>query len=121
MNILVAENHEVAAKALQRAGHEVTVARSRIEVRDLTAKRSFDAVVLGPLGPATESFSVCDGLRRQGITVPIVLLVPQGGVEARVKGLDAGADDCVPVGCAVDELLARLRALVRRTARLERI
>ncbi len=59
---------------------------------------------------------VCVDLRRDGSTLPIVLLVPPNAVEARVMGLDAGADDCLAVDCPVDELLARLRALVRRTA-----
>jgi two-component system response regulator MprA len=85
----------------------------------LTAQCSFDAVVLGPLGPGTESLTVCDALRRQASVLPIVLLVSRDGVEARVEGLDAGADDCLPVGCQVDELLARLRALLRRIAAVE--
>ena len=116
MNVLVVEKGELMAKPLRSAGHDVTVARSGREVRDLTERRSFDAVVLGPLRPETESLMVCDALRRDGGAPPIVLLVPQDAVEARVKGLDAGADDCLPVDCPVEELLARLRALVRRTA-----
>ena len=119
MNVLVAENRGVTAKLLRHAGHDVTIARSGLEVGELTARRSFHAIVLGPLGPGTESLMVCDALRRQGNAIPIVLLVSRDGVEARVEGLDAGADDCLPVGCQVDELLARLRALVRRTVAAE--
>jgi CheY-like chemotaxis protein len=63
VNVLVAENRAITAKLLQRAGHDVTVARSGREVRELTARRSFDAVVLGPLGAGTESLMVCDALQ----------------------------------------------------------
>jgi DNA-binding response OmpR family regulator len=95
----------------------VVVARDGSEVRDLTEHDSFDVVVLGPLRSEAESLTVCRGLRLEETDLPIVLLVGQDGAEARVRGLDAGADDCVPLECPVDELLARLRALVRRSTR----
>lgn len=75
---------------------------------------SFDAILLGGAGPEAASLSVCVDLRRTGARTPILLLVARDAAETRVEGLDAGADDCIAVSCPFDELLARLRALVRR-------
>ena len=115
MNVLVAEEHDSTAMLLRAAGHDVTVARNGQEVRELAEERAFDVVVLtihstGPDGP-----QLCDALRSVNAGLPIVLLVAHDDVEDRIRALDAGADDCMPIDCAVDELLARLRALVRRT------
>ena len=116
MNVLVIESEEVLAWPLRKAGHEVTVAASGSAARRLAATGPFDALVLGTIGPAAASLQACDELRRDGIALPILLFVAEDAAEARVQGLDAGADDCLGLGCAVDELLARLRALVRRSA-----
>jgi DNA-binding response OmpR family regulator len=116
VNVLVVERYEVTAGALRRAGHDVTVARNEGDVRGLTASGSFDAVVLGNLGSGDQTLKLCDALRSEGVALPVVLIVPRDGVEARIEGLDAGADACVGFGCPPDELLARLRALVRRNS-----
>ena len=114
MNVLVAESKEATARPLRRGGHDVTVARSGRDVCALMRSDSFDAVVLGILDPGDQTLTLCDALRREGVRLPIVLIVAQDAVEDRIEGLDAGADDCVGIGCPADELLARLRALVRR-------
>jgi DNA-binding response OmpR family regulator len=116
VNLLVVESDEAMAGSLRRAGHDVTVARSERDVRAFTASGSFDAVVLGKLGPGDRNLALCGALRRDGVGLPIVLIVARDGVESRIEGLDAGADDCVGTGCPADELLARLRALVRRSS-----
>ncbi len=118
MNVLVVESREATATPLRRAGHEVTVARTGRDVCALTRSDSFDAVVLGILDPAHQTLTLCDALRREGVRLPIVLIVAEDAVDDRVEGLDAGADDCVGIGCPADELLARLRALVRRKSPL---
>jgi DNA-binding response OmpR family regulator len=115
VNVLVVETKEALARPLRKAGHEVTIAASSAAARHLAATGPFDAVVLGPIGPIATSLAACDELRRDGIALPILLLVAEDAVEARVRGLDAGADDCLGLACPVDELLARLRALVRRS------
>jgi DNA-binding response OmpR family regulator len=115
MKVLVAESEEALAGPLRRAGHEVTVAIAAHDIRELTASRSFDAVVLGMMRPETQSLALCHTLRRDGIGVPIVLFVSGDAVEERIAGLEAGADQCLGVGCPNEELLARLRALVRRS------
>ncbi len=114
MNVLVAENKDATATSLRRAGHQVTVVRSGRDVCGLTRSDSFDAVVIGILTPGDQTLTLCDALRREGVRLPIVLILAEDVVDDRVEGLNAGADDCVGVECPADELLARLRALVRR-------
>jgi DNA-binding response OmpR family regulator len=114
VNVLVFDSEEATADPIRRAGHDVTVARSAREACALATSGSFDALVLVNSSPDDRNLSVCEALRRDGVAVPIVLIVASEAVEARIEGLAAGADDCVGTACASDELLARLRALVRR-------
>ena len=112
MNVLVVETEEALAWPLRKAGHEVTVAGSTAAARHLAAT---GPIVPSTTGPVAASLAACDELRRDGVALPILLLVAEDAVEVRVRGLDAGADDCLGFACPVDELLARLRALVRRS------
>ena len=105
------------ADALRRFGHGVAVASSVKETLSLTAERRFDAIVLGGVKQGRVSARICGELRRDGLRAPILLLVGDDAAENRVEGLDAGADDCVAASCSLPELLARLRALVRRAER----
>jgi two-component system, OmpR family, manganese sensing response regulator len=116
VNLLVVELESVIAGLLLAAGHEVTAAASGIDARVAASISSFDAIVVGRLGAERSGLEFCDQLRQNGVATPIFLLVESEAVEARVQGLDAGADDCLGLGCPADELLARLRALVRRSA-----
>jgi two-component system copper resistance phosphate regulon response regulator CusR len=103
---------------LRLAGYQVSVARSGQEAERLGASGTFDAIVLSPLEPHDQNLILCRSLR-EGTRLPILLLVPHDNVDARIQGLETGADDCLGVGCPTDELLARLRALARRAARIE--
>ena len=116
MQVLLVENAWVITRSLQDAGHEVAVASSPDEARALLAIASFDAIVLGGAGPDAASAGVCGDLRQVGTRTPILLLVEGSEAETRVRGLDAGADDCIDMTCPFDELLARLRALARGAA-----
>ena len=116
LNVLLVENDELMALPLRHAGQAVTVASSSEDARRLAASGSFDAVVLGRIRPEAASLAVCSELRREGAGTPILLLVGRDTSETRVEALDAGADDCVALSSPVEELLARLRALVRRSA-----
>ena len=116
MEVLLVENGCVIARSLQAAGHGVAVASSPDEARALLEIASFDAIVLGGAGPDAASASVYGDLRQVGTRTPILLLVEGSEAETRVRGLDAGADDCIDMTCPFDELLARLRALTRRAA-----
>src|SRR5207237_3634590 len=79
------------------------------------ARRSADAVSLDVLMPVMDGLETCRKLRRQGNTVPVLMLTARHEVSDRVAGLDAGADDYLVKPFALEELLARLRALLRRS------
>jgi two-component system OmpR family response regulator len=74
----------------------------------------YDAVVLDLMLPRRDGFEVCRTLRQRGDGVPILMLTARGNVDDRIRGLDAGADDYLAKPFDFDELLARLRALIRR-------
>ncbi len=79
------------------------------------AVHDYDAIILDVMLPGRDGFSVCAELRRNGSSVPILMLTARDDVNARVAGLDAGADDYLIKPFAFRELLARLRALIRRS------
>src|SRR6202007_477420 len=76
---------------------------------------AFDAVVLDVMMPGLDGIEVCNTIRLQGSIVPVLMLTARDGVSDRVLGLDAGADDYLVKPFANEELLARLRALLRRS------
>lgn len=117
VNILLDGNDAVLAGALRDAGHAVAVASKPEETWKIARTRAFDAIVVGGRSrPDTVSLTVCSDLLRSGACTPVLLRITRDVAETRSEGLDAGADDCVSLSCPVDELLARLRALVRRAA-----
>src|ERR671938_1417964 len=103
--------------AVQLEGYDVELAADGSEaLRRLAIPQDEpDAVVLDVLMPGIDGLEVCRRLRRRGRTVPVLMLTARDEVESRVAGLDAGADDYVVKPFALEELLARLRALLRRT------
>jgi two-component system, OmpR family, response regulator MprA len=101
-------------RALTLEGYRVEVASDGAEALDLHATRPADAFVLDILMPRVDGMEVCRRLRAVGDRVPILLLTARAELEDRVDGLDAGADDYVVKPFALDELFARLRALLRR-------
>jgi two-component system response regulator MprA len=117
--ILVVEDDPRLAATLQRVlaaeNHDVEVAADGNEALRLARERPFDLVVLDIMLPGLDGIAVCKRLRSTG-PVPILLLTALGGTEERVRGLDSGADDYLVKPFAYEELLARVRALLRRTA-----
>ena len=101
-------------QALVLEGYRVDVAGDGAEALDLHAAHPADAIVLDILMPRVDGIEVCRRLRTAGDRVPILLLTARAELEDRVEGLDAGADDYVVKPFALDELFARLRALLRR-------
>jgi two-component system response regulator MprA len=120
MDILVVDDEPAVRESLRRAleleGYRVELAEDGQQALDrLRRDPQPDAVVLDVLMPRLDGLQTCRRLRREGSTVPVLMLTARDGVESRVAGLDAGADDYVIKPFALEELLARLRALLRRT------
>jgi two-component system, OmpR family, response regulator MprA len=118
MLVLVADDDRAVREALERAlqlnGFDVALAADGNEALSTTADRTPDALVLDVMMPGYDGLDVTRRLRREGNRVPILLLTARDAVGDRVEGLDAGADDYLPKPFALEELLARLRALLRR-------
>ena len=119
MRILVVDDERAVRESLRRAleleGYEVELAGDGEEaLRWLESKAEPDALILDVLMPGIDGLEVCRRLRRGGSRLPVLMLTARAEVENRVAGLDAGADDYVTKPFALEELLARLRALLRR-------
>lgn len=120
MKILVVDDEQTVrdalARALGSAGYEVELASDGKDALDLLERGvAADAVVLDVLMPEVDGLAVCRRLRAGGSDVPILMLTARDAVGDRVAGLDAGADDYLVKPFALEELLARLRALLRRS------
>jgi two-component system, OmpR family, response regulator MprA len=120
VRILVVDDERAVRESLRRAleleGYEVDLAPDGQTALDrLAGDAEPDAVVLDVLMPGPDGLEVCRRLRTSGSRVPVLMLTARDAVENRVAGLDAGADDYVTKPFALEELLARLRALLRRT------
>jgi DNA-binding response OmpR family regulator len=118
VQILVVEDEPKLAAALmeglQREDYFVTVAKTGEEGFFLLQTRPFDLVILDVMLPARDGLEVLSTLRKLGFEAPVLCLTARDGVEDRVRGLDAGADDYLIKPFAFSELLARARALLRR-------
>ena len=121
MDILVVDDERAVRESLRRAldleGYSVELASDGEEaLQRLAVRPSPDAVILDILMPGVDGLEVCRRLRVAGNQVPILMLTARAEVDSRVAGLDAGADDYLPKPFALAELLARLRALLRRSS-----
>jgi DNA-binding response OmpR family regulator len=120
MRILIAEDDQRLAAAisagLKQARYTVDVAADGEEALDFTSTSTYDAMLLDIMLPRVDGIEVCRRLRAAGIRTPILILTAKDGVADRVAGLDSGADDYLTKPFAFDELLARIRALLRREA-----
>jgi two-component system OmpR family response regulator len=118
VHLLVVEDDVRMAAALRRGlraeGIVAEVARDGDEAMRQVRAGAFDAMVLDVMLPGLDGFQTCRRLRSEGIWVPILMLTARDAVDDRVRGLDAGADDYLTKPFSLAELLARLRALVRR-------
>jgi two-component system response regulator MprA len=120
MKILVVDDEPAVRESLRRAleleGYEIELAADGSEaLYRLEGDAEPDAMILDVLMPGVDGLQVCRRLRETGSKLPVLMLTARTEVEDRVAGLDAGADDYVTKPFALDELLARVRALLRRT------
>ena len=119
-SLLVVDDDDGIRTVLEREGFRVTVAGSGQRALDLLRHTPVDCIVLdaGPPGlEGLEGLEMCRRLRDAGDETPIILLTAPAGVGQRVQGLEAGADDCLGRPFALEELLARVRAVLRRRRR----
>jgi DNA-binding response OmpR family regulator len=118
MRILLIEEEsrlaEIVRQALREQGYAVDAAGDGEIGFQLALTEPYDLIILDILLPKRDGLSVCRELRRHGLTTPILMLTARDSVEDRVTGLDSGADDYLIKPFALQELLARVRALLRR-------
>jgi len=115
--LLVEDERKVAsfiARALRENSYAVDVAETGEKGLEQATDVTYDAILLDVRLPGMSGLEVCRELRQQGVEAPVLMLTARGLVEQRVAGLDAGADDYLAKPFALAELLARVRALVRR-------
>jgi two-component system, OmpR family, response regulator MprA len=117
--ILVVDDEPAVQQALQRAlsleRYEVAHAADGVQALERLANGAYEAIVLDISMPRLDGLEVCRRLRAGGDRTPVLMLTARGEIDDRVAGLDAGADDYLVKPFALRELMARLRALLRRT------
>jgi two-component system copper resistance phosphate regulon response regulator CusR len=123
MRVLVVEDDSriarFVAKGLREQAYAVDVVKSGDEALYEAAINNYDLIVLDVMIPEPDGFAVCKELRKAGQRTPILMLTARDGVEDRIEGLDCGADDYLTKPFEFRELLARMRALLRRPTSLQ--
>jgi two-component system copper resistance phosphate regulon response regulator CusR len=118
MRFLVIEDNsklaDVIRKGLTEQAYGVDVAHSGLEGEDLAASKSYDGIILDLMLPDHDGVTLCRNLRRHGIATPILMLTALASTGDKVTGLEAGADDYLTKPFDLEELIARIRALLRR-------
>lgn len=119
MKILVVDDDQAVRESLRRSlsfnSYDVELAGDGVEAIDHIDSNRPDAIILDVMMPRRDGLEVCRILRSRGDDIPVLMLTARDAVSERVAGLDAGADDYLQKPFALEELLARLRALLRRT------
>ncbi|HEU4796060.1 MAG TPA: response regulator transcription factor [Pyrinomonadaceae bacterium] len=118
MRILLVEDEPSAAtmlaKGLREEAYAVDVAADGETAQAQAFVNDYDLIILDVVLPGKDGFKICRELRASGLTIPVLMLTARDAVEDRIEGLDSGADDYLPKPFDFDELLARVRALLRR-------
>ena len=120
MKIVVVDDEQAVRDSLRRSlsfnGYDIAIAEDGEQALDVIEKEQPDLVILDVMMPKMDGLEVCRHLRSHGDDRPILVLTARDGVSDRVAGLDAGADAYLPKPFALEELLARVRSLLRRAA-----
>lgn len=118
MKVLVIEDNPKMAAAISNGlmanGYAVDVSHTGYEGEERAASGSYDVILLDLMLPDRDGVEVCRNLRRRAVAAPIIMLTALSATEDKIEGLDAGADDYVTKPFELEELLARVRALLRR-------
>jgi two-component system, OmpR family, response regulator len=118
MRVLIVEDHIKLARLIQRGlrkeGMAVDVTANGEEALWMVTATDYDAIILDVMLPGIDGFEVCRRVRSNSVAAPILMLTARDAIRDRVAGLDSGADDYLMKPFSYAELLARLRALVRR-------
>jgi DNA-binding response OmpR family regulator len=120
--LLVEDDEKIArfvAKGLREQSYAVDVVHGGEGALYQTAINTYDLIILDVMIPAPDGFAVCQELRKAGRTMPVLMLTARDAIEDRITGLDRGADDYLTKPFEFRELLARLRALLRRPSGLQ--
>jgi len=119
MRILVVEDEKRLArfikKGLEEQSYAVDIAGDGKEAEFLAHTNDYDIILLDILLPKQDGWKTCENLRSEGVEIPIIMLTALGEVSSRIRGLDYGADDYITKPFEFDELLARVRAHLRRS------
>ena len=119
MRILVVEDEHIIARAVKKGlemeSYSVDIAFNAQQGLDLALSEEYDCMIIDWMLPGKTGLDVCHDIRAQGNHTPILMLTAKGSVDDKVQGLDSGADDYLVKPFAFEELLARIRALTRRS------
>lgn len=114
---MVEDEHKIAnsiKQGLEQENYAVDVAYTGLDGYDLAMTEDYDLIILDLMLPEMSGWEICKKLRQENIHTPILILTAKGQVDDKVEGLDSGADDYLTKPFAFEELLARIRALIRR-------
>jgi len=118
-NILIAEDdkniREGLVDTLEMEGYNVTAAKDGVEALEFFSERDFDLVLIDIMMPKKNGYDVCMEIRRQNLAVPVLILTAKGEEIDKVAGLNLGADDYITKPFGIHELMARIRAALRRS------
>lgn len=125
MRILIVEDDKELSEAmshqLEKEGYEIDSCYSGDEAIYHVSKNIHDIIILDRMLPEMDGRTITEKIRKQGVTIPIIMVTALNGIYDRIDGLDAGADDYLVKPFAMEELLARIRALLRRPRTIEQI
>ncbi|MGI1691472.1 heavy metal response regulator transcription factor [Thermoanaerobacter uzonensis] len=120
MRILIVDDEEnlvnALYKALKEEGYSVDIAQDGLEGLEYAKMNVYDVIILDIMLPGMDGIKILENLRNEGINTPILMLTAKDATEDKVKGLDTGADDYMTKPFELCELMARIRALLRREA-----